>query len=258
MDLDLKNKTVLITGASKNLGQEIALNFANEGSKLILISRERSNFNNILKKTNFKNKPHIINCDLLQENQPTIIANKILSQFKKIDIIIHNIGGGLGVIDYSSPIEDWIKVWMFNVGISIQINNVIIPAMIKNKWGRIVNISSISSRNGGTTKKTYGVAPPYAAAKAYLNMYSKILAREVARYNIIVSAVLPGPLFSKGKFWDKLNKEDPKKVISFLENYHAIKRFGKFNEITPFVLLLSSKHASYAAGTEINLDGGLI
>ena len=66
MDLDLKNKTVLITGASKNLGQEIALNFANEGSKLILISRERSNFNNILKKTNFKNKPHIINCDLLQ------------------------------------------------------------------------------------------------------------------------------------------------------------------------------------------------
>ncbi len=258
MNLDLKNKTVLITGASKNLGQEIALNFASQGSKLILISRERSNFNNILKKINLKNKPYIISCDLLKERQPTVIAKKILSQFKRIDIIIHNVGGGLGVTNYDSPINDWIKVWMFNVGISIEINNIIIPSMIKNKWGRIVNISSISSRNGGTTERTYGVAPPYAAAKAYLNMYSKILAREVARYNIIVSAVLPGPLFSKEKFWDKLNKEDPKKVISYLESYHAIKRFGKFNEITPFVLLLSSKHASYAAGTEINLDGGLL
>ena len=106
--------------------------------------------------------------------------------------------------------------------------------------------------------KPYGGAPAYSCAKAYLNMYTKVVSREFAKDNVIVSAIMPGTVRSKGKHWDKLEKKDPKKVKEYLEHHHAIGRFGDAAEIAPFVLLLSSSHASFAAGSLVNIDGGAL
>ena len=94
--------------------------------------------------------------------------------------------------------------------------------------------------------------------KAFLNMYSKVLGRELARYNVIASAVMPGVILSKGKHWDRLSKKEPEMIRNYLKNHHAIRRFGSAKEIAPFVLLLASKHATFASAANVNIDGGYI
>ena len=259
MDLGLKNKRVLITGASRGIGEEIAKQFAAEGCKLILIARNKKNLKEVINKIGGKKNDHsYISANLTKVGAPTKVANKILKKFKKIDIIVHNIGGGLGNKDVFTNLKGWIDVWMFNVGISIEINNVIVPKMIKNKWGRIINISSLNSLTGGTTSHGEAPAPAYTCAKSYLNMYSKILGREVAKDNVIVSAVMPGVIISKGKYWEKLSKKNPKIVKNYIKNHQSVGRFGNAKEIAPFVLILASKHATYSSAANINIDGGYL
>lgn len=259
MNLGLKNKRVLITGASRGIGEEIAKQFAAEGCKLVLIARNKAKLKKVIDRIGGKKGEHnFISVNLRKTGTPTKIAKKILKTYKKIDIIIHNVGGGLGNKEVSANIKDWINVWMFNVGISIEINNVIVPKMRKNKWGRIINISSLNALTGGTSSFTGGAAPAYTCAKSYLNMYTKVLGREVARDNVIVSAVMPGVVLSKGKYWEKLSKKNPKSIRNYINNHQSVGRFGDAKEIAPFVLILASKHASYASTASINVDGGYL
>ena len=104
----------------------------------------------------------------------------------------------------------------------------------------------------------YGGAPAYSCAKAYLNMYTKAIGRELARDNVIVSAVMPGTILSEGKHWDKLQKQNPEAVKNYLERHHAIGRFGRADELAPFVLLLASELASFASGSVLPVDGGVL
>lgn len=258
MNLDLKNKNVVITGASRGLGSNIADLFEKEGSNLILIARDDSQLKKKIKQYK-KNKKHsYISCNLRDKNIPTKIAKDIIKKYKKIDILIHNVGGGLGIKNYLDSTDKWIDVWNFNVGIAIEMNNVIIPNMKKNKAGKIIHVSSINAVSGGTMIEPFGGAPAYTCAKSYLNMYVKTVGREVAKYNIIMNGVMPGPILSKGKHWEKLLKSNPSFVKEYLKQNHAINRFAKFEEISPFVLLLSSKYSGYSSGSFISLDGGIL
>tara|TARA_B100000787_G_scaffold170271_1_gene165486 strand:- start:6424 stop:7203 length:780 start_codon:yes stop_codon:yes gene_type:complete len=259
MDLGLKNKRVVITGGSKGIGSSVADFFEKEGALLTLISRD----GNLLKKkiSKYKNnklKHNFFSCNLREKNNPTNIAKEIIKKNKKIDIIIHNVGGGLGVKNYLADKNDWIDVWNFNVGIAIEMNNIFLPHMIKKKSGKIIHISSINAISGGTMMSPYGGAPAYTCAKAYLNMYIKVVGREVAKSNIIMNGVMPGPIISKGKHWDNLSKKKPKFVKDYLARYHAIERFGNFDEVSPFVLMLASKYSNYTSGSMISIDGGLL
>ena len=110
-----------------------------------------------------------------------------------------------------STLEDWELVLRFNVGIAITINNLIIPKMIEKKYGRIVHISSISG-------ESLRGSAPYGASKAFLNAYIKVLAREVAENNIVVSGVLPGAIYAQGGHWDEnssINKNNKMTLAMF-------------------------------------------
>ena len=171
---------------------------------------------------------------------------------------MHNVGGGLGQKGPLDKVEDWNAVWQFNVGIAIEINSVLIPEMKKHGWGRVVHISSITAELGDPSMKSLGGSLAYAAAKAYLNAYIKGLGREMAKDNIVVSGVMPGVVLSKGKHWDKLKNEKPELVDEFLNHYYPIGRFGSAEEISPFVVLLASQQASFAAGSIIPISGGRV
>ncbi len=259
MDLGLKNKRVIITGGSKGIGSSVADFFEKEGSLLTLVSRDE----NLLKKKiskykNYQTKHNFFSCNLRDAKNPTKVAQKIIKENKKIDIIIHNVGGGLGVKNYLESKDKWIDVWNFNVGIAIEMNNIFLPHMIKKKTGKIIHVSSINAESGGTMMNPYGGAPAYTCAKAYLNMYVKVVGREVAKSNIIMNGVMPGPIISKGKHWDILSKKKPNFVKNYLSRYHAIGRFGKFDEVSPFILMLASKYSNYTSGSMISIDGGLL
>lgn len=257
MNLNLKNKKVLITGGSKGLGLELSRAFEKEGCKVIIISRNKKNCENAIKLIGGKKEGHdFYISNLLNYEKNEKLIKKILKKHKAIDIVIHNIGGGLGLKNPTDKLKNWIKSWIFNVGISIQINNVLLPIMKKRKWGRVINISSLASINGMPTIKPYGGSIAYACSKSYLNMYTKTMAREYAKYNVSISAILPGPFLSPGKHWDKLKKKNKKLFNAYIKNVNSINRFADFNEIVPFVLLFSSAKASYTQGSLLNIDGG--
>ena len=259
MNLGIKNKRILITGASRGIGAEIARQFSNEGSQISLIARNEGNLKSILKKIGGTKAGHdYLSLDLREKGAPSQAVKELFDRHVDIDIVIHNVGGGLGIKDPMAKIDDWLNVLQFNVGIAIEMNNLILPHMIEKQWGRIIHISSINAVTGGTMVEPYGGAPAYSCAKAYLNMYIKVVGRELAKNNVIISGVMPGTTISDGKHWDKLQKTNPELVKDYLERYQAIGRFGRAEEIAPFVLLLSSEQASFASGSVLPVDGGML
>ena len=255
MEIDLKNKNILIIGASKGLGEYLAKYISKYTSRILLVGR------NIEKLEKIRIDLQQYSCeyfaiDMLEHNSVEVLCNYMQKTDFEPDIIIHNMGGGLGKKNPLSIKQDYLDVWNFNVGIQIEINSRMIPLMIQKKWGRIVSISSILGRNAGIPNEPFGGSIQYNTAKAYLNSYNKCLARELAKYNIVVSTVLPGVMLSEGKFWHKMIDKQPQLVSNFLDKHVSIRRFGLYEEIAPFVLLLCSEYASYCSGTEINIDGG--
>ena len=127
MDLGIKNKRVLISGASNGIGKELAFQFAKEGCKLTLIARNKLKLKSITKKIGGKKKGHhFFDVNLLPTGNGTEISKKILKKLGVHEIIVHCVGGGLGVDDPFAKYTDWLKIWRFNVGIAIEINNVFI------------------------------------------------------------------------------------------------------------------------------------
>lgn len=259
MDLGIKGKRVLITGGSRGIGAAVAKDFAAEGCKVSIVSRDEEGLKQKIQEIGGKAKGHDhIVSDLRDRGEPTRVAREIIARHKKVDIVVHNVGGGLGPKDHFGKIEDWINVWQFNVGIAIEMNAVLVPPMKQRRWGRVVHVSSIVAELGDPSLKSLGGSLPYAAAKAYLNAYIKGLAREVAKDNVVVSGVMPGVVLSKGKHWDKVRKERPALVEEFLDLYYPVGRFGSAEEISPFVLLLASQKASFAAGAIVPVSGGRV
>lgn len=259
MELGIKGKRVLITGGSRGIGAAIATDFANENCKVSIVSRDVASLKSKIKELGGESKGHeYIVSDLRDCGEPTRVAKELLARHQKIDIVVHNVGGALSQKDPLGCVEDWISVWQFNVGIAIEMNAVLIPEMKKKGWGRVVHISSISGELGDPLLESFGGSLPYATAKAYLNAYIKGLGREMAKDNVVVTGVMPGAVLSKGKHWDKLNKENPTLVDKFLNQYYPIARFASGEEISPFVVLLASDKASFAAGSIIPVSGGRV
>jgi len=257
MDLELKDKRVLVTGASRGIGRAIAIGFAQEGCKVSIVARNEENCKKLIDDLGGESAGHdCLISDLRETGEPTKIASQLLEKHKGINIVVHNVGGALGLKDPLGKVEDFNEVWRFNVGIAIEMNAVLIPEMKKQNWGRVVCISSISAEAGEPTVDTFGGSVSYASAKAYLNTYIKGLAKEVAKDNVVVSGVMPGAVLSEGKYWDKMKKENPKLVDDFISQNYPIGRFANADEIVPFVLLLASEKASFAAGSIIPISGG--
>ena len=259
MNLGIKGKRVLITGGSRGIGAAVARDFAQEGCKVSIVSRDEESLKEKVREIGGPAKGHdYIVSNLRDKGEPSRVAKELIAKHKKVDIVVHNVGGGLAQKDPLGKVEDWTMVWQFNVGIAIEMNALLVPQMKKQGWGRVFHVSSITAELGDPSMESLGGSLPYAAAKAYLNAYIKGLGRELAKYNVVVTGVMPGVVPSKGKHWDKVKKEKPELVDEFLNLYYPIGRFGSADEISPFVILLASDKASFAAGSIIPVSGGRV
>ena len=247
MNLGIKNKNALVTGASRGIGKAIALGLAKEGAHVAVVSRTKLDLDKLVEEMGGIQKGHYaISKDLTIDHTPEVVMKEITCEFGYPDILINNLGGTLDVKDPDCSIYDWRKVWRLNLEVAIELNNLVIPHMKKIGWGRIVNISSVSS------KENQGPIP-YCTMKAALNAYTRSMGRILSQQGIIMNAVAPGAIYTKGGYWDKVDSKYAKKYV---DEKMAIKRFGKPEEISSVVSFLCSEQASFCVGSLFLADGG--
>lgn len=251
MNLNISNKLALVTGASGGLGQAIAEALCAEGASVVWVARNIDTLTTLADSAakQYGTGQYAIQADLKNKEGTLALIRELQEKALSPDIIINNVGGNLDMPDPLSPTDSWRDVMEFNLFNAIEINNAFMPEMQARKWGRICHVSSIASlENQGT--------PMYCAAKAALNAYVRSVGRYVSPDNVIMTAVLPGAVFTEGGYWDKTLSERPEHVEKYLSERMAIKRFGTPEEISNFVTFLVSEHASFAVGSSVLLDGG--
>jgi 3-oxoacyl-[acyl-carrier protein] reductase len=250
MNLDLDDKHVFITGASRGIGRAIALGFAAEGARVSVVARRSEALDAVVAEMGGTAGGHGFGVfDLMNQGGPERAADDAIARAGAIDVVVHNVGGTMGLTDVLPSAADAAQIWRFNVGIALDINRKVVPEMVARRWGRLIHISSDAAVTGrGRTA--------YGAAKAYLNAYVRSLGRELAADGVIASALMPGAIDTPEGVWRRRMSQDPETVAEYLKSYQPIGRLGTVAEIVPFVLLLASNQAAFAAGTIIPLSGG--
>jgi 3-oxoacyl-[acyl-carrier protein] reductase len=240
------NRKALVTGGSRGIGAAIVQELANCGIEVTVAARrskELSTLINALPGTGHSS----FEIDLQSENEVSSFLDFVSGA--RFDIVVNNAGGNLGV---TNPLDDYAtykEVLDFNLGLAVNINSRALPGMIKQRWGRITHVSSISAlENQGP--------PQYCAAKAALNAYIRSVGRFVAADGVVVTGVMPGAIMTDGGYWDEVMKKRPEHGDKFIQERMAIKRFGETKEISSIVGFLVSESASFMTGSIVLADGG--
>ena len=243
----LQNKKAIVTGASKGIGRAISLNLAKNGCDLFLISRTEQDLkkvkDEILQNYKVNVSYHILDITNFESVQE--IFKTIIIKANSIDILINNAGITRYNILARMNLNQWNDVINTNLNGYFNCCKHIIKHMMKNKYGRIINISSIIGKNGNPGQINY------SSSKAGLVGLTKSLSKEVGARNITVNSVAPG--FIKTDMTKDLD-ESNKNI--FLENI-SLKRFGNAEEVAELTTFLASDKASYITGQTINIDGGI-
>jgi len=250
MEMGINGKRVLIIGIGNGIGKSIAIAYANERAIVTAVSRDEQGLRKLVLEMGGESKGHsYMATDLMIDGNPTKTAKSLIERHKKFDIVVHNIGHHLGIREPLAPVKEWQLVWKLNVGISIEMNEILIPPMIEQKWGRVIHLSSISAR-------ILRGSPQYCTSKAYLNAYVTTVGRYLADKGIVMTSIMPGAVEFGGGYWDEIKKQNPEKYHGFLKEHQAIGRMGTPEEIASFAVFMGSIHSSFAPATNIPVDGG--
>ena len=240
---DLKNKSAVITGGAQGFGLDIAKKFLEFGAKVRIWDIDSKELNEAKKKINNPNLDFDV-VDVSDYQNVNSTVNKI-SKNSKIDILINNAGiTGPTAELWNYNIEDWKKVLDINLQGTFYCCKAIAPIMIKNNYGRIVNIASVSGKDGNAN------ASAYSSAKAGVIGLTKSLGKELAEYNIAVNAVTPAG--AKTKILDQMSKEHVQWMLSKVPRG----RFLEINELSSMVCWLSSEENSFSTAAVFDISGG--
>ena len=251
MIISLKNKKALVTGGGTGIGQSIVKALAESGASVAFTSRKKNSLSETLKILKNKNKHRAYQIDLFKKGNVKKLYKKVKKDFGNIDILVNNIGHTLNKKNPFSKLKDWEDVMRLNFFSSVEMVNHFINDMKKKNWGRIVNITSVAGMeiSGPST---------FNASKAALTAYTKSVGRALAleKRNIVMTAVAPGIVLTKGGHWDKVIKKNPSRAKKYLKERAPLGRFGKPNEIAPVVAFYCSDLASFSQGAIIPVDAG--
>ena len=240
--MNLKNKKILITGATGGIGNNLVEKFYNLGANVIATGTKEDKLNSLKKK--YQNiiieKFHLNNHEDIEK-----FIEKADEKVNGLDVLVNNAGITLDNLSIRLSEENWKKVIDINLTSTFLMCKFIIKKMLKRKYGKIINITSIVGHTGNLGQSNY------AASKAGIVAFSKSLAIEYAKKNININCVSPG--FIKTEMTDKINEEFKNTLISKIPSG----KLGSGEDVSNCVAFLASDEANYVNGETIHVNGGM-
>lgn len=259
MNLDLKDKVVVITGPAKGMGRAVTLAFAREGAHLVLAGRDTAAIDDVAAELNAMNtEVLVVSCDITRSEQAERLAKETLARFDRIDVLV-NVAGGSGPIGktgWETTQVEFDDIVQLNMTGCFNTMRAVMPAMIERCAGKIVNVGGTFGMRGRAGRMAY------SASKWGLRGITKSFALEAGSYGINVNCVAPGmvdgPRFRDkvcANMADKLGISPEEAAIRHAEDY-ALKRVSTDNDIANACLFLASDVARQITGVDLPVDGG--
>ena len=244
--MKLENRVALVTGASQGIGHACALALARQGASVAVAARNQPKLEELVQQiTAAGGKAAACVMDVAEEDQVKSAIKSALAQFGKIDILVNNAGITRDQLVMRMKRADWDVVLNTNLTSAYLCIQQVIGSMLKQRWGRIINITSVFGQTGQAGQANY------AASKAGLIGLTMAIAREVASRNITVNAVAPG--FIDTSMTAALSEEFKQTAVKQI----PLGRVGTPEDIANAVSFLSSEQASYITGHVLNVNGGM-
>jgi 3-oxoacyl-[acyl-carrier protein] reductase len=246
MDLQLKDKTALVTGASMGIGRAIAKGLAAEGVKIAIVARRGKLLEALADEIAGAGgaKPMVFETDVMQDGAVKRLAAAAHEALGHVDILVNSAGGSQPAIGIDAPDDAWDYAMTLNFVRVRQLTHAVLPDMVERGWGRVVNIT-------GKSEPDSLIAA--TSSKAAVHAWAKGLSREVGRHGITVNCIPPGRIMSeqiRRKYSDEFRAEQSAREI-------PVGRYGEPEELAALAVFLCSPIARYITGAVMPVDGGL-
>jgi 3-oxoacyl-(acyl-carrier-protein) reductase len=242
----MSNRVAFITGASRGIGRATALRLCRSGFQIVVASPELENNELVAAEVRAAGGTAItldFNLTALDSIKQGVAA--ALKEFGKIDVLVNNAGITRDGLAVRMKPEDWQLVLQINLTGAFQTTQQVLPGMMRERWGRIINVASVVGQMGNAGQANY------VTSKAGIIGLTKSLAEELASRNITVNAVAPG--FIETDMTAKLSQEVRDRMMAAV----PLKRFGKPEDVANAVNFLASDDAAYITGHVVNINGGM-
>jgi len=247
MNLELKDKIAVVTGASAGLGRAIAFGFARKGAKVAISGRRQEVLKETAMELKRETQANVLTFvgDMTQIENVTAFVNQVVDEWNTIHILVNNVGQATRGRLESLCQRNWQQTFEVNLLSAVHCTSQVVPVMKMQKWGRIINISALSGKEPDEELIASNVV------KSGLISFSKTLSRELASDNIIVNCVSPGLIDSpqNDRYFTRAEKDE---ILSRI----PLHRFGDPKELADAVVFLCSERASYITGVNLLVDGG--
>ena len=240
------NKIALVTGASQGIGKAAALRLAQAGASIALAARNEEKLAEVAAEiTAAGGTSHVFPLDLASEDSIKACGKAVIAHFGQIDILVNNGGITRDTLSMRMKRKDWDDVLSTNLTGAFLMAQAVMPSMLKTRWGRIINITSVVGETGQAGQVNY------AASKAGLIGMTKALARELASRTITVNAIAPG--FVETAMTGILNDEQRAAMMSII----PLQRAGTEQDVAAAIAFLASEDAAYITGHTLDVNGGM-
>ena len=245
MKKEFNNKNILVVGSSTGLGYSIGKNYLELNANVIFTGYKNLSFLKTLKKKYPKKMSYFVG-DLSIKSEIENLNGYVKKKFKKIDIIIHALGGGFGLTDDLIDYDDLMYLYKINLATGVEINRLLFK-QIKKHYGFIVHVGSTAS------VQAIG-SVGYNTVKTALRAYVKSFASRVIKEGVIVSSIMPGAFIAPNNHFAKMKKNNNEYFQDFQNNRIKLSKISSYKDIIPLVMLLTSDNGKMLAGSNVLID----
>ncbi|RWG04134.1 3-oxoacyl-ACP reductase family protein [Mesorhizobium sp.] len=241
----LSGRTAVVTGAGRGIGLAVAEAYVREGANVVIVDRDSDVASEAADRLG--QKALAVRADISVDDDVASIVEKTIERFGTVEILVNNAGVGATTLFLESSREEFERVVRINLTGTFLVAQAFARIMAAKRYGRIINIASLSGQKGGVGRSAYG------ASKAGVELLTKVMAVELAESGITVNSIAPGPILT-----------EVSKVMHTVETreaYHRLvpqRRYGEPSEIADAAVFLASDEAAYITGHTLNVDGGFL